>query len=123
MTSYYKDMINKMYIEEDENDMEHLETTRFSASAHIESVAIIDAIAQRFNVYRASLVKDILMHAANEMFESLGSQDLPPIAKDIDKAVHKHCKSVYKDYEFSGEGHFEHLAKCIIASRGGQKNA
>ena len=64
MKNFYQDMINEMYIEEDQNDMEHLETMRFSTAAHIESVAIIDAIAQRFNTSRASLIKDILRHAS-----------------------------------------------------------
>jgi hypothetical protein len=123
MKNFYQDMINEMYIEEDQNDMEHLETMRFSTAAHIESVAIIDAIAQRFNTSRASLIKDILRHASKEMFENLGSQDLPSIGKEIDESIHKHCKSVYKDYQHDGEGHYSHLADLIIASREGQKDA
>lgn len=77
-------MIENFY--EFDNDDSYREACqmKMTASIEINTVSMIDAIAQRFGTTRTAIVSDVLSNAALEMFHALSDVDKKEIARKAD---------------------------------------
>ena len=110
---YFKSLVKEMYELQASAESEEMETTRFTANIPVKDLYMIDAIAAKFGQSRASLVSEILTHAAESMFVSLKESDRDQLQKSVDESIDSHFKKSFKSYSREGLGYWQALANAF----------
>lgn len=110
---YFKSLVKEMYELQASAESEEMETTRFTANIPVKDLYMIDAIAAKFGQSRASLVSEILSHAAQSMFVSLKESDREQLQKSVDESIDSHFKKSFKSYSREGLGYWESIAQVF----------
>ena len=79
-----KNLINELYIKEDEKDMLDDAKSKFTVQLDITSIAMLNCISRRFSTSRFSLIEPVLRCAVSDMFRQLTSLDRELLAKEAD---------------------------------------
>jgi len=100
--TFYDSIIEEMYDAEAAMQVEDLEIVRFSVSADVENLSLIDAVALRFKRSRADIFRDITRAAAQSMFISLTPEDRKVVGERADELIDKHMEANTTEYKRSG---------------------
>jgi hypothetical protein len=111
--SFNDKIIDELYESEVDQAVRELENVKFTASVEINDLAVIDAIASRFNITRTQLVRDVLHESSLRLFMGLKNEDKLVVGQNADAAIDEHIKKSSVEYESFG-GRWESYAKICI---------
>ena len=96
--------------EEAESWMQFEESKQHAASVRLptDTVALLDALAERFRTSRNSIISDFVRSEAMAAFQSLSEQDLFSVALAADKNY-----ATFEKVSFDGGGTFSMIAKHV----------
>ena len=84
MTNASKNLINTLYLYEDEPLLKETSTTKITVRAPFDVVAMFTCLSARFDINRFDLIEPVLKEAVQDMFLSLTPSDQEIIAKQAD---------------------------------------
>lgn len=79
------ELIKSFYINEMDSVEDEVMNAKITVKCSLDSAAMFNAIASRFNVSRFTLLEDVLNNAAKEMFKELSEGDRNSLSKAADK--------------------------------------
>lgn len=104
-----QELINNFY--DAENSMEHGESllAKVTLQGHIEDIAMLNAIVERFGATRFELSRTIIHNAVLEMFHALSQSDQAALSVKADAEITDHMKKAgFKEFfEYGAAGNFE----------------
>jgi hypothetical protein len=82
--TFKSDTIQNLYDDEDHKSLNEAKSHKFTATARVSDFTMLDAIASRFGVSRASLVSDIIEKNILEMYFTLTDKDREKLSIEAD---------------------------------------